>query len=87
MHCPIKEEEMETRRRRENTEHCRVLGVLEEMKVFYSDTMTGWRGAITEWEATIDECPPGGRNQQLQSTTDIGNRELVLFSLTLVLQI
>lgn len=57
------------------------------MKVFYSDTMTGWRGAITEWEATIDECPPGGRNQQLQSTTDIGNRKLVLFSLTLILQI
>lgn len=48
----------------------RVLGVLRELSVAHSDRVTAWRGVLRECSDMICKCPPGGSDQQHQSTTD-----------------
>ncbi|XP_053199071.1 death domain-containing protein 1 [Scomber japonicus] len=48
----------------------KALGVLREVSVFHSNRVTAWREALRDCACILNKTPPGGANQQHQTTTD-----------------
>ena len=46
----------------------KALGVLREVSVFHSNRVTAWREALRDCACILNNSPPGGANQQHQTT-------------------